>query len=428
MLKIFKTKKVNIFKRTKVKLKKVLRIFGPGFVTGAADDDPSGIGTYSIGGARYGLLLAWLIPFQLPLMYVIQETCARIGLVTGKGLAANMKKFFPKPILYSAILILVFANIINIGANISVMGAALGRIFGVNIHFWAIFITILIVLLQIFVPYHFYSKILIILSLFLFAYVITAFMTTQDWLEVLKYTFIPHFKFDKDFILIATGFVGTTISPYLFFWQASHEIEDAKNNGELNFTGNKLKSLLKKVRIDTFVGMFFSQIVALFIVVTCFSTLHKNGITQVHTAYDAAMALEPLAGEWAFIIFTIGIIGAGFLAIPVLAGSTAYALSEIFNFKNGLSYKFKEATFFYSTIAISTVIGLLLNFIGIRPMKALLYAAIINGVSAAPLIACIIILANKTKIMGQHKNSIFSNLVGGFTFCIMILAGIILFI
>ena len=427
MQKSSKKKKENFLTKAKRKIKKTIRLIGPGFVTGSADDDPSGIGTYSIAGAKFGLLMLWLVPFLLPLMFVIQEMCARIGLVTGKGLTANMKKFFSKPVLYSAIFILVVANVINIGADISIMASSLKLVFGFNVNFWAIFVFILIVLMEIFISYRIYSKILIFLSLFLLAYVVTAFMTSHDFLEIIKYTFIPHFKFTKDFILIAIGFFGTTISPYLFFWQTSHEVEELHGCKKINHSKKTLKDLIRKVRFSTFVGMFYSQMIALFIVITCYSTLHKSGITEINSAAEAAMALRPLAGDWAFLIFSIGIIGAGFLGIPVLAGATAYALSELFNFKASLSYKFKEAKFFYGVIALATLVGLFINFIGVSPIKALLYAAVVNGICAIPLIAFIIILANKTEVMGEHKNKFFSNFIGYITLGLMLLSVVIIF-
>ncbi|KKP25548.1 MAG: Natural resistance-associated macrophage protein [candidate division TM6 bacterium GW2011_GWF2_30_66] len=411
-------------------LKKLLKYFGPGFITGSADNDPSGIGTYSIAGAQYGLLMAWLMPFQLPLMFAIQEMCARIGSATGAGLAANMKRVFSKPFLLIAVSLLAFANIINIGANISIMASCLQLLLGesisINLNIIAIFITITIILMQVFISYNVYSKILLFLTIFLFSYVITAFMVTQNWVDILKFTFVPHIKFNKDFILVMAGVIGTTISPYLFFWQSSHEIEENSNNGDTGKSKKLIKKLIKKMRLDTFIGMFFSQLIALFIVITCFETLHRNGITQINTAYDAAVVLKPLAGQWAFLLFTAGIIGAGFLGIPVLAGSCAYALSEVFNFKQSLAYKFKEAKFFYGVIAASTLIGLAINFIGINPMKALLYAAIINCITAVPIIAFIIILANKKEIMGENKNGILSNTIGWFTFAIMLIISLLI--
>lgn len=427
MFRFFK-KKETYLEKTKNKFKKTVKIIGPGFVTGSADDDPSGIGTYSVAGAKYGLLFAWLVPFLLPLMFVIQEMCSRIGLVTGKGLAANMKKIFPKYILSSIIILLFFANIINIGANISIMASSVKMLVGGNLKIWAILLAVLIVLTEVFVSYHFYSRILLSLTVFLLAYVITALMTTQNWSEVLKFTFIPHFKFNKDFIVMLTAFIGTTISPYLFFWQTSHEVENIVDTVDGNPSKKLKRILIKETRKDSFMGMLFSQLIAFFVVITCFSALHKNGITEILTPQDAAMALRPFAGEWAYLIFTLGIIGSGLLGISVLAGSSAYAISQLFDKQHGLSYRFKEAPFFYSIIIISIFIGLFISFIGISPIKALIYAAVVNGVTSVPIIAFILILANKKEIMGEHKNGIISNLGGYFLCFVMFLCSIILFL
>lgn len=416
---------MSIPKQKKNSVKKFLQTIIPGFVTGSSDDDPSGIGTYSMSGAKYGLLLAWLVPFLLPMMYVVQEMSARIGLITGDGLTANMKKFFSRPILYAAILILVFSNVVNIGANIAIMSESLGMITGINIKFLAIAIAVITIIMEILVSYHVYSKILALLTLSLFSYVATSLMVTENWLEVCYYTFVPHFNFSKDFILVMAGVIGTTISPYLFFWQASQEVEESKENGIKGFSGRYRKKRLKGERQGTFIGMFFSQIIALFIMVTCFATLHKSGMFEIETAHDAAMALKPLAGDWASLVFTLGIIGAGFLAIPVLAGSVGYALSEIFNHRSGLLYYFMDAPFFNAVIAISTLIGLFINFSGIHPIKALLFAAVINCIGAVPLLAFVILLASNKKVMGRHTSSLFSNIIGWITFVVMLISSVL---
>lgn len=413
---------INFFRKTKERACKFGRTLGPGFVTGAADDDPSGIGTYSLAGAKYGLMLAWLVPFQLPFMFAIQEMCARIGLMTGKGLAANMKELFPKVIVYGAVGILVFANVANIGADIAIMAESATLVLGCKSWIWACCITLGIIMMEVFIPYHFYSKILMWSSVFLLSYVATAFMTTHHWMDVMAWTITPHMLWNADFILLATGFIGTTISPYLFFWQASHEIEDSIDHGVISAAGTVDKNVIKKMRIDTFIGMFFSQLISLFIVVTCFSTLHVNGITDINTASDAALALKPLAGEWAYLLFTLGIIGSGFIGIPVLAGSTAYALSEIFGQKGSLALTYKQAPFFYAVIVLSTLAGLGMNIINISPVKALLYAAVINGIASIPFIIFILILANKKDLMGENKNRHISNIAGGLTFSMMLLS------
>jgi len=415
-------KKTGLIIKFKHLLRKTGAFIGPGFLTGAAGDDPSGIGTYSIAGAKYGLLIAWLVPFQLPLMFAIQETCARIGLITKKGLAANMKQFFPKTVIYPALAIFILANIFNIGANIAIMSESATLLFGLNFQVCSLAITTIIILLQVFVPYHLYAKLLAWLSLFLVSYVITGCMTTTHWLDVIKKTFTPTFHFSTDFILIATGLIGTTISPYLFFWQTSQELEELN---DVNKKQPPIKTTLKRIRTETFIGMFFSQLIAWFIIITSFSTLHSFNITEINSAAEAALALRPLAGDWAFILFALGIIGAGLIGIPVLAGSTAYALSEVFNYKASLSYTVKDARFFYSIISLATLGGLLINFVNINPMQALLYAAVINGIATVPFIIFILILANKTEVMGIHKNSQLSNAAGTITLCLMMTSALL---
>ena len=409
------------FQYIKNKTKKVLSILGPGFITGSSDDDPSGIGTYSIAGAQYGPLFLWLAPFQLPLMYAMQNMCARIGLVTGKGLATNMKIYFPRFIFYPAIFILVCANTINIGADISIMAESINLVFGGNTHFWAIITTIFIVCMEIFISYHRYSKILLFLSLFLFSYAITAFIVTNNWSQVMYYTFIPHLYWKKEYLLMIVGFIGTTISPYLFFWQTSQEIEEKLDHK----SKKEIKQLVGQMPLDTFIGMFFSQLMALFIVLTCCFSLHNNGITNINSAYDAAMALKPFAGQCASIVFSVGIIGAGLLGIPVLAGSSAYALAETYDKPKGLSNTFSQARFFYLVIAISTFIGLGINFIGINPIKALFYAAVINGIAAIPFVFFVLILANKKELMGTYKNGLFLNTMGIITGMVMTISALL---
>ncbi len=427
MFNFSKPKPDNFFTKAKKGLCKLGRMLGPGFLTGAADDDPSGIGTYSMAGAKYGLKMAWLVPFQLPLMFAIQEMSARIGLKTRRGLAANMKQFFPKFIVYPAIFILVFANVVNIGADIAIMAASTHMMLGVNIQLWAVVITLGIILLQVFVSYHLYSRLLLWTAVFLLAYVITAFMVTQSWLEVLKFSFTPHMIFNADFILVATGFIGTTISPYLFFWQASQEVEELNDKKSHQIAEISSASLIKKMRLDTFIGMFFSQLIALFILVTCFYSLHLHGITEINTAADAAMALRPLAGDWAYLLFTVGIVGSGLLGIPVLAGSTAYALVELTNYRGSLADTYKEAPFFYGVIIISTLLGLCMTFVMTNPVQALLYAAVVNGIVAVPFIFFIIVLANKKEVMEEHKNKYLANLGGGITLGLM-LASVVIFV
>jgi len=412
-------------------VKKVTHIIGPGVITGFSDDDPSGIGTYAISGAQYGLGQGWLTLFQLPFMIAVQEMCARIGIVTGKGLAGNIKHHFSVKWLYGLVLLLVVANVFNIGADISAMGASLAMIAGGSSALWAIVTTLFIIILEIFISYKVYANLLKWLTVFFLAYVVTAFIIPQDWGQIVRSLVVPHMEYSKLFLITAVGFLGTTISPYLFFWQASEEVEEQVSSGKRKEIGDNVRfnhpKEIKKMRWDTVVGMVLSQLVAFFIVVTTASTLHNNGITQITSAQDAAQALVPLAGQFAGLVFAIGIIGAGLMGIPVLAGSGAYVLSEVFGWRQGLFHKFKEAIGFYSVIIVSTLVGLGINFAGIDPIQGLLYAAVVNGVVAVPLIALILLISNKKEIMGTKKNTIWSNVFGWGTFGLMALAVIMMF-
>jgi NRAMP (natural resistance-associated macrophage protein)-like metal ion transporter len=420
----------------KKKIKNFFAKLGPGLVTGAADDDPSGIATHSQVGAAFGFDLLWLNIVMLPMMTAIQEMVGRIGIVTGRGLAENIHEHYNRWFLYAAVSFLVFANVVNIGADIGAMAEA-ARLF-INIPFapLAIIFTIIIVLLETFLKYKQYSKVLKWLSIALFSYIITAFIVDQPWRQVIAHTIVPHFEISKLFILSIVAVLGTTISPYLFFWEPSQEIEEELEHRILKKEGDKPKVSnlsLKNFRRDNFTGMCFATVVAFFIMLTAASTLHINGITDISSAAQAASAIEPLvhsfphAGQIAKVIFAIGIIGTGLLAIPVLAGSAAYALSETLGLKEGLSKKIKKAKGFYSIIAISTLAGLMINFIGINPIKALFYAAIVNGLMAVPLIYLIIRLSSKKDVMGSHANGFWSNFLGIFTLLAMLLSSIAMF-
>lgn len=412
------------------KIKETLKKLGPGLITGAADDDPSGIATYTQAGAGFGFHLIWTNLYMLPMMTVIQEMSGRIGLVTGKGLAQNIRENHNRWLLYFAVFFLVFANIINIGADIGAMAASAKLIVDIPYVWLTLFFTIGIVLLEIIMPYKRYSKILKWLCLSLFAYVITAFVVTQPWLEILHNVLIPHFEMTAGFFLMIVAVLGTTISPYLFFWEPSQEVEEQiehrwkKSGGELEITDHRIRSFRK----DNFIGMLFSATIAFFIMITAASTLHVRGITDIPDAASAAAALEPLvqsfpyAGIIAKTIFALGIIGTGMLAIPVLAGSSAYAVSEALGIEEGLHRKVVKAKGFYAVIVVATMLGLFINFVGIDPIKALIYAAIVNGVMAVPLIFIIIRICNNKKIMGNHTNSLLSNSVGYITLCLMALA------
>lgn len=397
-------------------LKKVLKVIGPGFITGASDDDPSGIGTYSQTGAQFGYSQLWTMFFAFPFMIVVQEMCGRIGMVTGKGIAVIVRDHYAKWILYISVFLLLVANTINIGADLGAMASSGQLVFHIPFIFWLIVMTVITILLEIFVPYPAYAKILKYLTFSLFAYFAVAFIVHQDWTKILVATVIPSFSFSKDYIMNIVALLGTTISPYLFFWQADEEVEEEVQNKRLKAMGVGIPRLFKKdireMRLDTFAGMFFSQIVTFFIIVSTASTLHVHGIFNIVTADQAAEALRPFAGEWAFLLFALGVVGTGFLAVPVLAGSAAYAIAETFHWKEGLARKLKQAYGFYGVIAFATLAGLLVNFTPIKPFQMLYYTAIVNGVVAPPLMILIMFIGNNKTIMGEHTNSKFSNIFG----------------
>jgi NRAMP (natural resistance-associated macrophage protein)-like metal ion transporter len=398
------------------KIKKLFKLLGPGFITGASDDDPSGIATYSQTGAHFGYTQLWTAFFSLPLMTVVQEMCGRIGLVTGNGLARVIKHHYSRPVLYFSVSLLVIANTINIGADLGAMAAAAQLIFGLPFWFWLILITFTTLFLEIFVSYKTYSKYLKYLTFSLFAYVITVFVVKQNWAQIFVDTFKPSFEFNKEYILNIVAILGTTISPYLFFWQTSEEVEEEIEKHKIKdmdlSTPKFSKRDIKNMREDTTIGMFFSNLVMFFIIVTTASTLGKHGVSTIQTAAQAAEALRPLAGDFTFILFASGIIGTGLLAVPILAGSASYAISESFNWKEGLSKKLKKARGFYSVIAVATLVGLLVNFTSIKPFQMLYYTAILNGICAPPLLILILLIANNKKILGKNTNTFISNFLG----------------
>lgn len=398
---------------------------GPGFITGAADDDPSGIATYSITGAQFGYSLSWLSIYLIPLMYSIQEMCGRIGMVSGTGLAGTIRKYHSKRLLYFAIITLAIANIVNIGADLGMMAASLRMVFGLPYFFWLILATILTVTLEIFVPYDNYSRYLKWLGFSVLVYGITAFIIPQDWPKIARYLVIPHIEFDLNFVMIIVACLGTTISPYLFFWQASEQVEEEIKSGkisEFEESPQVLQHEIDHMRKDTLAGMSFSNSVFLFVILTTAGTLNKNGIFDIETPQQAALALKPLVGEWAFLLFTFGIIGIGLQAVPVLAGGLAYAFAEAFGFKEGLAKKLTEAKAFYAIIAISTFIGALMNLIGINAIKALFYTAVLNGILAVPLIFIIIKLADDERIVKNYRTGRLSKFFAWTTFGLMLAA------
>ena len=376
---------------------------GPGLVTGAADDDPSGIGTYSQVGAQFGFGLSWSLLFSLPFMVVIQDVAAQIGSVTGRGISANLRRYYPRPLLWGAVALLLFANVINLGADLSAMGAAMEMLIGGPIVAYTLAFGILCLLLEIFLSYRRYSAILKFTTLSLFAYVAVVFVVRVPWGEAIRGVLIPHVEWTAAF---ATGFVailGTTISPYLFFWQAAQEVEEEKRHHSkpLYVTPARAGPEMARIRQDTLVGMIFSNLVAIFIVFAAAATLHANGVTSIDTATQAAQALQPVAGRFAFVLFAVGIIGTGLLAVPVLAGSAAYAVSEMVGTRASLDSKPTAARLFYGTIAITTLAGALLQQIGLNPVKALYWSAVINGLLAAPLMAIMMLIVRNPRVMGK---------------------------
>jgi len=406
-----------------------LKTLGPGIVTGASDDDPSGIGTYSTVGATYGLGLTWLSLYLLPMNSAVQETVARIGIVTGKGLAGNISKHYNKKILFALVSLLVIANTINIGADIGAMVASFQLLVPVNFYIGAIVLTLFMLILEVFFSYHRYAKILKWLTLSLLAYIFTGIIIHPDWLAVGQSMIVPKIVFDGSFLAALVAVMGTTISPYLFFWQASEEVEEERDKGVLSdHHVAAYKVELKNMRKDTIMGMAYANIVFLFIVMTTAFVLHDNGITTINSAADAALALKPLAGNLTYLLFTIGIFGVGLLAVPVLAGSSAYAVSEVMGWKEGLNKKFSKAKGFYGVIIASMLVGLSMNFFGINPIKALYYAAIVNGTASPILMYFIFKVGNNKKVMGQFTSPRWVNFWGYIATALMGVAAITLYV
>lgn len=412
------------------KVKKLLKVLGPGFITGASDDDPSGIGTYAQTGAMFGYNQLWTALFSLPFMTVVQEMCGRIGMVTGTGLAGVLKIHYTRKVLYIAVGILFIANTINIGADLGAMAASAQLILGIPFWVWLLIITAATILLEVFVSYPAYARLLKYLTLSLFAYIVTVFVIKQDWMHILSRTIIPSFTFNKDYLLNIVALLGTTISPYLFFWQADEEVEEEIEHHQLRAMGKGVPRITKRdireMRLDTIVGMLFSNIVMFFIIVTTASTLGAHGIKDIQTADQAASALRPFAGDFAFLLFALGIIGTGLLAVPILAGSASYAISEAFNLKEGLSKRFTQAHGFYAIIAFATLLGFLINFTSIKPFTLLYYTAILNGIAAPPLLILIMLTANNSKIMGKYTNNRTVNILGWVITGVMSLAALAL--
>jgi Mn2+/Fe2+ NRAMP family transporter len=398
---------------------------GPGLITGAADDDPSGIATYSQVGAGFGYAMLWTTFFTFPLMVGIQVVSARIGRVTGNGLAANMRKHYSPWVLRCIIGFLLIANTINIAADIGAMAAALKLLIGGSAHLYAVAFGFLSLVLQIFIPFPRYAPILKMLTLSLFAYVATIFVVQVPWREVFRHTIMPSMSFDTDYIIAVVAVLGTTISPYLFFWQASQEVEEqraAKGEEPLNKAPEQARAHLRRIKIDTYVGMGFSNLIAFFIMLTATVTLHLHGIRDIQTSADAAEALRPIAGEYGFLLFSAGIVGTGLLAVPVLAGSAAYAVAESVKWRVGLGHKLMRARGFYAILSIATLLGVTLNFTSIDPIKALFWSAVINGVIAVPIMAVMMLLAARVDVMGQFVITSRLRILGWLATAVMALA------
>lgn len=424
------TKQNSTSKRStslKTKWKEFSRLIGPGLVTGASDDDPSGIATYSQAGAAYGLSTLWTSILAFPLMASIQQMCARIGIITEQGLTGTLKKHYPRPILYLMLLFSFPAIVMNIGADIAGMGAVGNLLFpSIDAGFFSVFFTVLLLILIIYLPYKKMASILKYLCIVMLVYFIVPFLYRQDFKQIFTSTFIPHIEFNKEFMATLVGILGTTISPYLFFWQASVEVEEQKSRKKRIMVDKKF---IQEVDKDVDLGMAFSGLVMYFIILTTGTVLHQGGITDIQTVEEAARALQPLAGNAAYLLFAIGIIGTGLIAIPVLSGSLSYIFAETFGWEQGLSKKFHEAKGFYTIIAISLLLGLAMNYLGISPIKALIYTAILYGITAPVLIAIILHISNNKKIMGEYVNGPMSNFLG-ITACVVmtIAAGMLIYL
>ena len=419
--------------------KSFLKSLGPGLITGASDDDPSSIATFAQAGAKFGFGMLWTIIFLYPSITVVQGICARIGLLTGRGLATIIEKKYSRKVVLPLISLLLIANTINVGADIGAMAASTSLMLPqIPLNIFSIIFTIFIISAIILIPYKRYVKILKYLTLSLFTYIITAIIVGGNWYQILIATLVPHIEFTTDFATLLVAILGTTISPYLFFWQASEEVEEEVSEKKIKEIGKGKPKVSKKevksMMIDTAVGIGFAHFITWAIIITTAGSLHNHGLTDIQSAEQAAKSLEPLvksfpnSGIISKLIFAMGIVGTGLLSIPVLASSTAYALSDTFGWKQGLSKKFKQAKAFYIIIVISGLIGLGMNFIGINPIKALVYASVINGVVSVPILFVIMKIANDKEILKEKTNGHLTNIIGWMTFIIMTVAAIIMFV
>ena len=411
------------------RLRRLLHILGPGLVTGAADDDPSGILTYSQSGAQFGLTQLWTAIAMLPLMISVQEISARIALVTDQGIAAVIRRNYSRWVLYAIVGLLLIANTINLGADLGAMADSARLIVPLPYYFLISLFGTTVILLELLVPYRRYAPMLKLLTISLFAYFFTGLIATRDWISVLKATFVPHLRFDFQFLMIIVGVLGTTISPYCFFWEASQEVEEKREHHKSHVMS---AAMLKNARVDTVFGMLFSEVAAWFIIETAAVVLYPNGVRNIQTSAQAASALAPLvrtfahAGKISQSVFALGIVGTGALAVPIFAASSSYAVSELFGWRESLALKPRQAPGFYWVILAGTAIGVIFNYAGLDPIKALIYSAVINGVIAVPIIFMLIRISNNKKIMGKYTSGVLSRIFSGATFVLMGLAALLM--
>ena len=402
---------------------------GPGLITGAADDDPSGISTYSVTGASFGYAPLWTALFSFPLMVAVQIMCARLGMVTGRGLAGVLRRNYSRWVLWGACSLLIVANVVNIGADLGGMADATAMMTGIKSLVWTPIYAVLITSLLFWTSYQFIARVFKWLTMVLFAYVIAAFLAKPDWAAVLRSTFIPHVEWSSAYIATFVGILGTTISPYLFFWQASEEVEEERKKGRRTVSQRRgaTDEEIRKSRTDVITGMFFSQLVMYFIILTTAATLHAHGQTHIDTAQQAAEALKPLAGRGAYLLFTLGLVGTGMLGVPVLAGAAAYAIAEASAWRATLEDRPHLAKKFYGVVGAAMIIGLILNYAGFNAVKMLFWAAVLNGVLAPPLIVLVVLLTCNKKIMGNRTNPPLLKWLGWVTAVIMAAAAIAMF-
>lgn len=418
------------YERQSNPLRRWLKSLGPGLITGAADDDPSGIATYSAAGAAFGFATLWTALLTLPLMTVVQFICNKIGMVSGRGLAGVLRHHYPRTVLYPAVVMLVVANTINVGTDIAAIAAGFNLFLPIPIGAMIVPIAGVIVALQVWGHYRLIVTIFKWLTVSLFAYILAAFLGHPDWRAALHATVVPHLRFDHDYLTTIVAILGTTISPYLFFWQASQQVEEEVSAGRTTVAQRRgaTDAELQRAKMDTVSGMFFCNIVFYFVIVACAATLHASGHTQINSAAEAAEALRPLAGDAATWLFAVGMIGAGFLAVPVLSGSSAYAIAESFGWKYGLDTKPWQAKQFYAVIVLSTLLGIGIDFLGINPITALFWTAVINGVLSPPLLVVVMLISNNRKVMGKRVNGRFANAMGWITTAVMFVAAIAMFV